>query len=268
MGAQFKHFLCLLWLFGIYAVGLLIFTKGFLLTRMVVNQNNTCEEDFAGQAHNFAREQHGHEGCWMHARFKKAVFIIIDALRFDFVVHNRTVGDRELPYHNKLSTILELLERKPQNSRLYRFIADPPTTTMQRLKGLTTGSLPTFVDASANFASTKITEDNIIDQMLKQKKKIVFMGDDTWMGLFPDQFKRAYPYPSLNVKDLHTVDNGVITHLMPELRKDDWDVLIAHFLGVDHCGHRYGPDHPAMAEKLTQMDKVWRLYLFFIISYP
>ncbi len=40
---------------------------------------------------------------------------------------------------------------------------------------------------------------------------------------------------------------------------DDWDVLIAHFLGVDHCGHRFGPDHPAMAEKLSQMDGVLRL---------
>ena len=39
---------------------------------------------------------------------------------------------------------------------------------------------------------------------------------------------------------------------------DDWDVLVAHFLGVDHCGHRVGPDHPAMADKLTQMDGVVR----------
>ena len=39
---------------------------------------------------------------------------------------------------------------------------------------------------------------------------------------------------------------------------DDWDVVIAHFLGVDHCGHRFGPDHPAMADKLTQMDGVIR----------
>lgn len=39
---------------------------------------------------------------------------------------------------------------------------------------------------------------------------------------------------------------------------DDWDILLAHFLGVDHCGHRFGPDHPAMADKLTQMDGVIR----------
>lgn len=39
---------------------------------------------------------------------------------------------------------------------------------------------------------------------------------------------------------------------------EDWEVLVAHFLGVDHCGHRFGPDHPAMADKLTQMDGVIR----------
>lgn len=48
---------------------------------------------------------------------------------------------------------------------------------------------------------------------------------------------------------------------------DDWDVLIAHFLGVDHCGHRFGPDHPAMAEKLSQMDGVIRLAVASFI-YP
>lgn len=97
------------------------------------------------------------------------------------------------------------------------------------------------------------------------------MGDDTWLQLFPNHFKTAYPYPSFNVKDLDTVcmfkvfafvvilccsfcmefrllclcflaycsceiywqvDNGVVKHLFPSLYQDDWDVLIAHFLGV------------------------------------
>jgi len=37
-----------------------------------------------------------------------------------------------------------------------------------------------------------------------------------------------------------------------------WDVIFGHYLGVDHAGHRYGPDHPAMAAKLLQMDTVFR----------
>lgn len=53
-----------------------------------------------------------------------------------------------------------------------------------------------------------------------------------------DRFSKAFPYPSFDVKDLHLVDNGVIKHLFPELAENDWQILIGHFLGVDHCGHR------------------------------
>lgn len=58
------------------------------------------------------------------------------------------------------------------------------------------------------------------------------------------------------MKDLDTVDTGVMSHLVDELRAPGWQLLIAHFLGVDHCGHTFGPLHPAMADKLRQMDSV------------
>ena len=63
------------------------------------------------------------------------------------------------------------------------------------------------------------------------------------------------------------MDNGVIEHLIPEIKTKDWDVLIGHFLGVDHCGHKFGPNHPEMASKLTQMDTVLRYVLIFHSSY-
>lgn len=118
------------------------------------------------------------------------------------------------------------------------------------------GSLPTFVDASANFGSNEILEDNLLYQFHAHNKSMVFMGDDTWLDLYPRYFTSAFPFPSLDVKDLDTVDDGVISHLIPEVMKNDWDVIIAHFLGVDHCGHRYGPTHPEMERKLKQMDSV------------
>ena len=72
---------------------------------------------------------------------------------------------------------------KTKHGELFEFLADPPTTTMQRLKGLTTGSLPTFIDASSNFGSYQVDEDNIIDQLTKNSNKdLIFMGDDTWKG--------------------------------------------------------------------------------------
>ncbi len=88
------------------------------------------------------------------------------------------------------------------------------------------------------------------------------MGDDTWTTVFPTSFEpnMSYPYDSFNVEDLHTVDEGVVEHLFPLLRNDTipWDFLIGHFLGVDHVGHRLGPDHPVMKAKLEQMDNVLR----------
>lgn len=37
------------------------------------------------------------------------------------------------------------------------------------------------------------------------------------------------------------MDNNVTRHLDTELVKKDWDVLILHYLGLDHIGHLGGP---------------------------
>lgn len=95
----------------------------------------------------------------------KVVLIIIDALRYDFAAYNAELQETIFPYQNKLLVINQLLKLHPLSTRLYKFIADPPTTTMQRLNALTTGSLPTFIDAGSNFATAEINEDNLIDQV-------------------------------------------------------------------------------------------------------
>ena len=85
------------------------------------------------------------------------------------------------------------------------------------------------------------------------------MGDDTWLSVFPTSFHpdMTHDFDSFNVEDLHTVDNGVIANLFPLLTNSSkWDFLIGHFLGVDHVGHRVGPDHPTMLAKQKQMNDV------------
>lgn len=85
------------------------------------------------------------------------------------------------------------------------------------------------------------------------------MGDSTWAELFPKRFTREYAFPSFNIFDLDTVDNSINDQLPSELSRHDWSLLIAHYLGVDHCGHTYGPLHPEMARKLTEMNAVIRM---------
>lgn len=191
------------------------------------------------------------------------MIVIIDALRYDFAVPFQPSGEHGEPrqFHNALPVLYETARTRPDLAFLLPFIADPPTATLQRLKGLMTGTLPTFIDAGANFAGTAIEEDNLLAQMRSQGKTMVHLGDDTWQSLFPGYFHEtlSHPYDSFNVWDLHTVDDGVTTHLLPLLNSRNgtqWDFLFAHFLGVDHAGHRYGPDHPAMRDKLQQMNQV------------
>lgn len=228
----------------VHLVGLGVFTYGFLLTRLTIPDVSPSYS--------------ASNPMPMEPTHSKAVIIVIDALRTDFISPYHTSPASPF-HHGVLSLPAELSVSQPSHSLIFNAYSDPPTTTMQRIKGITTGSLPTFIDAGANFASTAITEDSIISQLVSANKSIAFMGDDTWMNLFPNAFTQAYPYDSFNVEDLHTVDNGVIEHIFPLLDKpEQWDVIIGHFLGVDHVGHRVGPDRETMRLKLKQMDEVLR----------
>ncbi|KAK5664091.1 hypothetical protein OQA88_306 [Cercophora sp. LCS_1] len=250
------------WMLCIHAVGIGYFTSGFLLTRLMLDEKSVCDApptlDAAGASlHEVLPAWKGkgtaEGGCWHPRSFQRAVVVLIDALRYDFTV---PVGDGAA-FHDAFPFMYETAARSPQNAFLRPFIADPPTSTLQRLKGLTTGTLPTFVDVGSSFSGTAIEEDNLLMQLRNAGRRIVHLGDDTWDSLFPGYFEGnlSRPYDSFNVWDLHTVDNGVMEHIFPLMnKKTEWDLLIGHCLGVDHAGHRYGPDHAEMTKKLRQMD--------------
>ncbi|OJT03980.1 GPI ethanolamine phosphate transferase 3 [Trametes pubescens] len=235
----------LTWVFFVHLAGIYLYTRGFLLTRLALSDVNRCEDG----------------ACTLTPTHKKAVVLVIDALRFDFLSPHPP--EPHSPYHHNVITLpQELSASWPTHSFLFEMFSDPPTTTLQRLKGITTGSLPTFIDMGSNFGGSSINEDSFIGQMRRAGKKIAFMGDDTWTTVFPVSFdaNMTHAYDSFNVEDLHTVDEGVIEHLFPLLKDKTapWDLLIGHFLGVDHVGHRVGPDHPTMRTKQQQMDDVLR----------
>jgi ethanolaminephosphotransferase len=67
---------------------------------------------------------------------------------------------------------------------------------MPRLKAITTGSIPSFLDVILNLdetdeTSTLASQDTWLAQMkAKGTGKLVMYGDDTWLKLFPDTFDR------------------------------------------------------------------------------
>eukprot|EP00878_Enallax_costatus_P014400 GHUV01015060.1.p1 GENE.GHUV01015060.1~~GHUV01015060.1.p1 ORF type:complete len:547 (+),score=125.93 GHUV01015060.1:308-1948(+) len=214
----------------------LVFLKGFLLTRVELPDLSQCSP----------------QDCRAEVQYTKAVVLIVDALRYDFVCEN---SSNDSAYRGKLPKTLAHVATAGPAAVATRFVADTPTITMSRLKALLTGGLPTFLDIGQSFSASALTEDNLLQHLLTRGKRLVVMGDDTWMQLAKDAFIEAYPYPSFDVHDLHTVDDGVQEHLVPLLsRPETWDILIAHYLGVDHAGHTYGVNSRHMSAKLQQMD--------------
>jgi len=194
-----------------------VFTNGFLIRRTSLNHTTT-------NAHTDLKQ------------FNKTVILFIDALRFDFIFTKNNSNSQ----HFGIPTIENLLITRPQNSKLFKFIADPPTTTMQRIKALMTGTLPTFIDAGSNFDSYMIEEDNLIQQSFTNNKSVVILGDDTWLSLFNvSMLKQEHTYPSFNIKDLDTNDMNVDEKLKQILldKNLEWNLMIGHFLGLDHCGN-------------------------------
>ncbi|XP_027330017.1 GPI ethanolamine phosphate transferase 3 [Abrus precatorius] len=237
----------------LHILAILLFTTGFLLTRTELPYESHCSD--VSDSPCFSPSSSHNQSCWTKPSVNRLVLIVLDALRFDFVAPS-TFFPESKPWMDRLRVLKNVASARPSSARIFKAVADPPTTSLQRLKGLTTGGLPTFVDVGNSFGAPAIVEDNFINQLVQNGKKVVMMGDDTWTQLFPHHFERSYPYPSFNVKDLHTVDNGCIDNLFPSLYEEDWDVLIAHFLGVDHAGHIFGVDSTPMIEKLEQYNNI------------
>lgn len=146
------------------------------------------------------------------AQFDKIVFMVVDALRSDFVYgyesgfkftqryvayvlsSRRTFsGLLKTSCANILSSLIRSGEALPFTAH-----ATSPTITMPRVKAITTGSIPSFLDVILNFAesdttSSLATQDTWLAQ-IKDKKpdgKMIMYGDDTWLKLFPNMFDRA-----------------------------------------------------------------------------
>lgn len=187
-----------------------------------------------------------------NAPFDKLVFMVVDALRSDFVF------SQESGFAYTQSLIRDGLAMP------FTANARSPTVTMPRLKAMTTGSIPSFVDLILNFneadtSSTLAAQDTWLAQIREAKKgKLLLFGDDTWLKLFPETFDRHDGTTSFFVSDFTEVDNNVTRNIVPELENKDWGLMVLHYLGLDHIGHKSGPRSSNMAPKQREMDGIVR----------
>ncbi|KAI0201485.1 alkaline-phosphatase-like protein [Astrocystis sublimbata] len=186
------------------------------------------------------------------APFNKLIFMVVDALRSDFVYLDGSGFEYTRSLINDGVAI-------PFTAH-----ATSPTITMPRIKAMTTGTTPSFLDAILSFdeadtSSTLASQDTWLAQMkAKDTGKLIMYGDDTWLKLFPATFDRAEGTTSFFVSDFTEVDNNVTRHIADELRNDDWNTMVLHYLGLDHIGHKTGPRGQHMIPKQREMDGIVR----------
>lgn len=187
--------------------------------------------------------------------FNKLVVVIIDALRSDFIF-------------DKHNSNFHFVHSKLNSGEAWGFtgFSNPPTVTLPRLKGITTGSTPNFLDAILNVAeddgSSSIADQDswLLQLRHNANHRIRFFGDDTWLKLFSpveDVFDSWEGTNSFFVSDFKEVDLNVTRHIPTQIKeRDQWDTLILHYLGLDHIGHKGGAYSKFMPNKQTEMDYV------------
>lgn len=197
-------------------------------------------------------------------QFDRLIFMVIDGLPAEFVIGKGRAPPPEMTREAMPYTQFLLSSGRAFG---YHSRAAPPTVTMPRLKAMTSGAIAGFLDVAFNFNTQAFLDDNILGQLARVGWKMVMLGDETWLRLFPSLFMRKDGVSSFYVKDTVEVDRNVTRHVEDELISTDWDLLILHYLGLDHVGHTGGRTSSLMGPKLSEMDKIIeKLHMSLVIK--
>ncbi|TGJ81848.1 hypothetical protein E0Z10_g6909 [Xylaria hypoxylon] len=198
-----------------------------------------------------------------NAPFDKVVFMMVDALRTDFVF----AKDGGFPFTQGL---IRSGAAVPITA-----LSAMPTLTLSRIKALTQGSSQSFLDAWLNVVNWP--EDSRLDggdtwlarlKASRDQKELVFHGIEEWVDLYPDVFDRIESFSSFQLPRLVNSDQNITRNLSNELARDDWTALVLHYLGLDCIAHSGGSRSAHMRPKQLEMDAVVRDIYTALIHEP
>ncbi|KAK1277210.1 hypothetical protein QJS04_geneDACA024821 [Acorus gramineus] len=156
-------------------------------------------------------------------QFDRLVIMVVDGLPAEFVL-----GKGNKPPTKAFAEAMPYTQFLLSSGRAigYHAKAAPPTVTMPRLKAMVSGAIGGYLDVAFNFNTQALLEDNLVDQFYNIGWKMVMLGDETWIKLFPGLFTRYDGVSSFYVKDTVEVDHNVTRHLDDELLSNDWNLLL------------------------------------------
>ncbi|KAJ5809733.1 uncharacterized protein N7503_001951 [Penicillium pulvis] len=196
--------------------------------------------------------------------FDNIIFMVIDALRSDFVYGE----DSGFSFTQSLI--------KSGSAIPFTALAAPPTLTLSRIKAMTQGSGQSFLDAWLNVmhsadARRLVGEDTWLSRLKSERapeKKMVYHGIDMWCMLYPEIWDRYETVNSFYLPNFREVDSNVTRGLTSELDRDDYKGLILHYLGLDNAAHFGGAKSSIVRAKQVEMDNVVRQIYFALERLP
>lgn len=235
-----KDFIFYIYLMSVCILAMAFFLFGFFPVK--VNTGNGTDTDV------FPGDICDPEKPLYSRSIDRLLLMVIDGLRYDFV--DGKDGETFMPFLTRA--------RSKNRACVVKTKVEPPTVTMPRIMSMMTGSVSNFLEVVSNFGSKELTDDNFIRWAVNRDLKVLFYGDETWLSLFPDAFYRSEGTTSFFITDYTEVDSNVTNNLISELNRSDWDILILHYLGLDHIGHLEGPKSSLVGPKLIEMDDIIR----------
>eukprot|EP01053_Blabericola_migrator_P002319 Blabericola_migrator_1__2318@NODE_1647_length_4101_cov_110_049331_g449_i1_p1_GENE_NODE_1647_length_4101_cov_110_049331_g449_i1NODE_1647_length_4101_cov_110_049331_g449_i1_p1_ORF_typecomplete_len1335_score146_53Phosphodiest/PF01663_22/0_00013PUNUT/PF16913_5/0_028PUNUT/PF16913_5/7_1e03_NODE_1647_length_4101_cov_110_049331_g449_i194013 len=271
----------------------------------------------------------GNVSTWAPAPYRKGILLLLDAWRFDWMIWHPDVHVPNDPYtlpfgseRNKASTetqapvqfgfnnfpfihhVMNSLQHRRQG-RQFRMLADVPTLTTQRLRGLMCGDVAPFFDLSKSLAGSAVgKQDSLIYQLkVTGGKPLGALGDDTWDRLFGKYLDTVLIDEGFDIHDIETVDDGVHKRLWTILDRtfkqaseinfdviqdqsaatkyvhpnktriyQDYALVVAHMLGMDHIGHSSLINTEALRARHNIYDKMVSNLIYYVtnggLGYP
>lgn len=176
-----------IYLFSVFICSISLFCYGFFPLSFSPS-TKSAPSDLPGSMDSLRLDPDGYK-----PRNSRAVLMVIDALRTDFVAQR-----------DNMRFLNELLANG--SACQYQLQVHPPTVTMPRIKAITSGAIPSFLDVILNLGSPEMKLDTFLYQMQLKQRRVVFYGDITWTTMFPGLFARqGENVDSLYVNDFYEV---------------------------------------------------------------
>ena len=172
-------------IFGIFAM-----FYGMFLTQLKLNDSSQ---------YNFITKD---DTPWFQNK-TKVVFVVIDALRFDYLLNFENIDHDDRLNVNKFHQFNKAFFEDPEKFVVLRAFSESPTYTAMRAPCLLTGNVPERAHVMTSFGALVLQEDNIPRQIKTHHRKSYFYGDPVILQFFSEYFDDSYGVRGWDLRNEH-----------------------------------------------------------------